>query len=278
MSTIQRQHYLQKLRREKWLIRLTQAAVLVVGIVAWEWLASLRIIDPFLFSRPSQIVALLSKMAAQGELLRHVGVTVGETVVGFLLGTVLGVGSAILLWWFPALARVMDPFLVVLNSTPKIALGPIFIVWMGNGYGAILTMALTISVITTITIIYSGFGEVPEGYVKLVQVFGGKRWATLCKVILPASVPTIIAALKVNIGLTLVGVIVGEFLVSKAGLGYLIIYGGQVFQLSLVIASIVVLALVAALMYQAVTWLEQRLVSGQRGLAGTARTRVGSGG
>ncbi|MZP28223.1 ABC transporter permease subunit [Heliobacterium undosum] len=255
---------------------LIQAGLLTAALVAWEVLADLRIIDPFLVSKPSQVAALLAKVAKEGELWHHVGVTVGETVAGFLLGTLLGLGVAILLWWFPALARLADPFLVVLNSTPKIALGPIFIVWMGDGVGAILTMALTISVITTITVIYAGFTEVSEGYVKLIRVFGGTRWDILCKVILPASVPTIVAALKVNIGLTLVGVIVGEFLVSKAGLGYLIIYGGQVFQLTLVIASIVILALMAAVMYQAVVWLEQRWVAG--GAPGNTRTRLGSGG
>ncbi|MTV48679.1 ABC transporter permease subunit [Heliobacillus mobilis] len=276
MSTIPRQQYLQKMRKEKWLIILTQAFILAAFIVAWEVMASARIIDPFLFSRPSQIIELLLKLAREGELFHHVAVTVGETLAGFFLGTFLGLLTAILLWWYPSLARLMDPFLVVLNSTPKIALGPIFIVWMGNGYGAILTMALTISVITTITVIYSGFTEVPEGYVKLIRVFGGNRWEILRKVILPASVPTIIAALKVNIGLTLVGVIVGEFLVSKSGLGYLIIYGGQVFQLTLVIASIVILAVVAAILYQFVAWFERRWISNPS--SGSARVRVGSGG
>ncbi|MBM7865353.1 ABC transporter permease subunit [Heliobacterium gestii] len=276
MSTIPRQEYLQRLRREKWRIGLIQGGLLIGALVAWEVLANQRVIDPFLVSKPSQIAALLLKLAEEGALWQHVAVTVGETIAGFLLGTILGLGAAILLWWFPALARLVDPFLVVLNSTPKIALGPIFIVWMGNGVGAILTMALTISVITTITVIYAGFTETPEGYIKLIRVFGGSRWDILRKVILPASAPTIVAALKVNIGLTLVGVIVGEFLVSKAGLGYLIIYGGQVFQLTLVIASIVILAVVAAVLYQAVAWLEQRWVSG--GSMGTTRARLGSGG
>lgn len=277
MSTEGRKTYLAKRRRQEFLIRFTQLAMLIVFVVSWELLARWKFIDAFIFSQPSRIWDLMLQLTQNGELLKHVGVTLGETVAGFVLGTIMGLLISVMLWWSPSLAKILDPYLVVLNATPKIALGPIFIVWMGNGYASILTMALTISVITTITIIYSGFGEVEQGYARLMQSFGSPRSQILLKVVLPASFQTIIAALKVNISLTLVGVIVGEFLVSKAGLGYLIIYGGQVFQLHLVIMSIVVLALMAYGLYQAVSILEKRLL-GAHGFAETMQRKIGAGG
>lgn len=164
-----------------------------------------------------------------------------------------------LLWWSDFLAEVLDPYLVVLNSLPKIALGPIIIVWFGAGPPAIITMALLISVIVTILGVYTGFAQVDQDKIKLLKTFGATKLQVLQKVILPASIPTVVSALKINVGLSWVGVIVGEFLVSRAGLGYLIVYGGQVFRLDLVMTSVIILGLAAALMYQGVVYLERCL-------------------
>jgi NitT/TauT family transport system permease protein len=169
-----------------------------------------------------------------------------------------------MLWWSSFLARVLDPYLVVLNSLPKIALGPIFIIWIGAGPSAIIVMALAISLIVTILEVLSGFLSVNPEKVKLVRTFGANRLQLFTKVVLPSNVPAIINALKINVGLSWVGVIVGEFLVSKAGLGYLIVYGGQVFQLDLVMTSVLILSAAAALMYQFVVWIEKLLIKNRQ--------------
>ncbi|MDI9442290.1 MAG: ABC transporter permease, partial [Bacillota bacterium] len=183
---------------------------------------------------------------------------------GFTTGTIAGILLAILLWWSPFLSRVMDPYIVVLNSIPKVALGPIFVVWLGTTITAVVAMAIAVSVIVAVMMMHTGFQEVDENQVKLVQTFGASKGQVLRKVIIPASLPTMIAALKVNVGLSLVGTIVGEFLASKAGLGYLIIYGGQVFNMSLVMGSVILLSIVSVILYYAVTLLEDRVTRGRR--------------
>ena len=193
----------------------------------------------------------IARLYAGGELFLHIGITLYETVLGFVLGTAAGTLIAVALWWSPALNRVLDPYLVVLNALPKIALGPILIVWFGAGITSIIVMALLISFVVTIMSVLAGFNEKTLGASKL-QIF--------TMVVLPASLPTIMNALKISVGMSWVGVIVGEYLVSKAGLGYLIVYGGQVFKLDLVMASIVVLCLLAALMYYGVAYMEKKLV------------------
>jgi len=166
----------------------------------------------------------------------------------------------VILWWSEFLSKVLEPYLVVLNSLPKVALGPVIIVWMGAGPGSIIVMALAISLIVTIMEVLNGFLTVDQNMIKLVQTFGANRFQILTKVVVPANFATIINSLKINVGLSWVGVIMGEFLVSKAGIGYLIIYGGQVFQLDLVMTSVIILALAATLMYQGVVYLERLLV------------------
>jgi len=250
-------NYLRERKAYKWKVMITQVIILVVLLVLWELAANMRWIDPFITSQPSRIVKTLISLHREGSLYYHIAVTVGETIVGFLSGTILGTLIAILLWWSDFLAQVLDPYLVVLNALPKIALGPILIVWIGNGAPAIITMALLISLVVTILGVYSGFMQVDADKIKLLKTFGATKKQILQKVILPASVPTIVASLKINVGLSWVGVIVGEFLVSRAGLGYLIVYGGQVFKLDLVMASVIILSVAAAVMYKAVVYLEE---------------------
>ncbi len=252
--------YLRARKRYRLKVIISRILLLVGIVVLWEAAAELRLVDPFITSQPSRVVRTLLMLHQQGVLYRHVGITVFETVVGFTLGTIAGTGVAVLLWWSDFLSDVLDPYLVVLNSLPKIALGPIIIVWMGQGMPAIITMALLISLVVTILGVYSGFSQVDSEKVKMLRTFGATRGQVLRMVILPASVPTIVSALKINVGLSWVGVIVGEFLVSRAGLGYLIVYGGQVFRLDLVMTSVIILAVAAAVMYQAVVWLERLIL------------------
>jgi len=248
--------YLRARRRRALAIAAGRLLLLAGLLLAWETAAARYWVNPMLTSRPSAILGTLLRLAEAGSLQRHVLVTLQETLAGFAAGMALGIAVAAALWWWPTLAEILDPYLVVLNALPKIALGPIFYVWLGDRW-SIYGMAVAISVIVTVTMLHAGFREVEPNQILVLRTFGATRGQIFRKVVLPASLPTVMAAVKVNIGLTLVGVIVGEFLSAKAGLGYLIIYGGQVFQMELVMTSVVILGLISALLYLLVTWLER---------------------
>ncbi|SFJ42571.1 ABC transporter permease [Thermoflavimicrobium dichotomicum] len=253
-------HYLRKSRLTQLWVWLLRFGILISLIWLWEWSTDSGILDPFLFSSPSRIWQLTSQLASSGELFHHIWLTSWETIVGFLLGTATGIALATLIWASPFLSQVLDPYLVVLNSMPKVALGPLFIVTMGAGFGSILAMAIAITVIVTTLVIHSSFQGVDASYSILARSFGASHTQIFLKIIFPACIPDMIATLKVNVGLAWVGVIVGEFLVSKAGLGYLIIYGFQVFNLTLVMVSLFIVAIISTVMYQLIAWLEQRLL------------------
>ena len=254
----ERKKYLRQIKKNKILVVLTRLAIVIVFIAGWEILANIGVIDSFIASSPSRIWNTFINLSSS-DLMMHVGVTCLETLIGFTLGTILGIAIAIV-WWSKFLSKVLEPFLVILNSLPKVALGPVIIIWVGAGMPAIITMALLISLIVTVMEILNGFLETDKEKIKMAQTFNANKSQTLTKIIIPANIPTFFNSLKVNIGLSLVGVITGEFLVSKAGLGYLIVYGGQVFQLDLVMTGVIILAIVAAIMYQAVVITERIIV------------------
>ncbi|WP_040949332.1 ABC transporter permease [Gorillibacterium massiliense] len=245
-------------------VHLVQAAIFILFMGIWELAGRMKWLNVLLFSYPSKIVRLLASMAEDGTLWPHLGMTVSETVIGFVLGTVCGTLLAVLLWWSPFIEKVLDPYIVVLNSMPKVALGPLFIVGLGPGMLSIIGTTLAVTVIITTLVVFSSFREVDANYVKVVRLFGGSRPQVFYKVILPAAYPSIVSTLKVNVGLAWIGVIVGEFLVSEKGLGYLIVYGFQVFNFTLVIGSLFLIAIVAAVMYQIVAWVERKLLKGKR--------------
>lgn len=234
--------------------------ILFFFLAAWELAASLGWIDPFIVSSPSRVFSTVARLYSENDLFHHIAITMYETVVGFLLGTVLGTLIAILLWWSRPLARILDPYLVILNALPKIALGPILIVWFGAGVKSIIIMGLLISLIVTVMSVLAGFNEITDEKQLLMRTLGASKLQILTMVVLPASIPTVMSALKISVGMSWVGVIVGEYLVSRAGLGYLIVYGSQVFKLDLVMASIVILCILAAIMYYGVAYLEKRFV------------------
>lgn len=254
------QEYLKKAKNRKIAIIITQILILVIFFVQWEITARLKIVDPFLVSQPSRIIKSLVKIYNEGTLFRHIWVTCYETIVGFVVGTLLGILIATILWWSDFICKVLDPYLVVLNALPKIALGPIIIFWAGNNQNSIIIIALMISLVVTIISVLSGFQEVDEDKIKLLKTFGANKFQILRYVVFPASIPTMISALKINVGLSWVGVIVGEFLVAKEGLGFLIVFGGQVAQLDMVMMSILILSLVAYLMYEVVALFEKKFV------------------
>lgn len=256
--------YKRRKRRISAGVGTTQFFLLLLFVAFWELAGRLRWIDPLLFSYPTKIFLQLNASMTDGSIWPHVAMTVIETVIGFALGTLIGTAIAAALWWFPFLSRVMDPYLVVLNSMPKVALGPIFIVLLGPGLMSIVAISLSVTVIITTINIYNRFREIDSGYIKVVRLLGASKPQLFRLVILPGSFPVIIATLKVNVGLSWVGVIVGEFLVAKLGLGYLIIYGFQVFNFTLVLSSLVVIGVVATVMYQLVAALERKLTQGWR--------------
>ena len=257
--SIDRQKYLKKVKLRKVEIFATQIFIVIAFIAIWEILAQTGKIDSFITSQPSRIVKTFMNLSSN-DLLEHLRITCTETLIGFGIGTFAGVVIAIILWWSPFISKVSEPFLVVLNSLPKTALGPVIIIWVGAGMPAIIVMALAISLIVTILEILNGFLHTEEEKIKMAKTFDANKIQILTKIVIPSNIPTFFNTLKVNIGLSLVGVISGEFLVSKGGLGYLIVYGGQVFQLDLVMTSVIILAVVAALMYESIVLLEKRFV------------------
>ncbi len=257
-------NYKRSLAREKKWVRFYQLLIFICFFSLWEIAGRREWIDPLLFSSPTKIWNLFLTKINDGTLLPHIGVTLFETVLGFILGTLLGAILAALLWWSARLAKVLDPYLVILNAMPKVALGPILIVGLGPGFISIIAMGTIISVIITTIVVYTSFNEVDSNYVKVLQTFGANKFQIFKEAVLPASFPTIVSTLKVNVGLSWVGVIVGEFLVSAKGLGYMIIYGFQVFNFTLVLLSLVIIAVFATIMYQGVELLEKRLVKTEK--------------
>lgn len=254
------ERYLKGKAGKKRLIISSQISLLLVFLGLWELLAYFKIINTFLVSSPSAIYHLLLEYIKDGSLFMHIGISLWETLLGFSIGTLMGIVVAIILWWSDTIAQIFDPFFVVLNALPKTALAPILIVWAGAGIQGIVVIAISISLVSTILAAYNYFTNVDPEKIKMLKSFGATKYQVLTKLILPANVKNIITIVKINIGLSWVGVIVGEFLVSRAGIGYLIVYGGQVFRLDLVMMGVFVLAICALLMYQLVDLIEKIII------------------
>jgi len=258
-SSLRYRVWLKRERRGRITVRAMQLLVLLAFLVLWEVLPRAHIVNPLLTSYPSALwptfVQLLKDTPQQASILSHTWATVLATVLGFTAAMMAGTAIAAALWWWSSLYKVLDPYLVVANAMPKTAFVPIFYIWLGATV-SIYGMSLAISLFITILMIYSGFQGIDPNKIKLAQTFGASKRQILTKVVLPGSVPTFIAALKVNAGLSLVGVIVGEFQSASLGLGYLIQYGSQIFKMNIVMTAITILAVVSSLMYLAIAWLE----------------------
>ena len=252
-------NYLRKQRTKKILITLIQISILIFVITLWELLAQLGIIDTFIMSSPVRIFKEFLRLL-NNNFMYHIGVTFLEALISFLIATIAGTIIAIILWWSEFLRKILDPYIVVLNSLPKIALGPIIIIWFGIGTTPIIVMAILIMIVITIISMLNSFTSCDENKVLLLKSMGANKLQILIKLILPNSLLEFISVLKINVGLTWVGTIMGEYLVSRAGLGHLIVYGGQVFNLDLVMASTVTLCVLASLMYFLVLLLEKLII------------------
>lgn len=259
MYTYSMEHinYLKKLKRERILISILRISILFIFIIIWELLARFNLINTFLYSSPSRIINTIIGLLESKELIKHILITMYEVLISFGISTILGILIASILWFNKRLSKVLDPYITIINSLPKVALGPLIIVWVGSSTNSIIFMALLISLFTTIINIYIGFTSINEDYITMMKSFKATKLQIFRLVIFPSSIENIISTLKVNISLTLIGVIMGELLVSKAGLGYLIMYGSQVFKLDLVISSIFILGIISYLMYFLVDYISK---------------------
>ena len=251
MSIYSKEHilFLKKKKKEKYLIIFFQLFILLLFLASWELLSKYNIINPFLYSSPSKIIKTIISLFNNKELFYHIGITIYEVLITFFLASIIGIIIAFILWNNKILSKIIDPYITILNSLPKVALGPLIIIWMGARINTIIFMALLISLFTTIINIYQGFISVNENYLTMLKSFKATKLQIFFKVVFPSNIMTILSTLKINISLSLIGVIMGELLVSKKGLGYLIMYGSQMFNLDLVITSIFLLSIISYLMY-----------------------------
>lgn len=252
--------YLKKKKIKKILIIFSQISILLVCILLWEYLANKEIINTFIYSSPSRMLNTIINLYVDNNLFNNIWTTVYETVISFSLATIFGTIIAIIFWYSKFFYKVMEPYLTVLNSLPKVALGPIIIIIFGANINSIIIMALLISLIITISNVYSGFINTDKNKIKLLNSFNATKWQILKYLVIPSNYHIIINSLKINVGMSLVGVIMGEFLVSKSGIGYLINYGSEVFNLDLVFAGIIILLIVSYLMYLVVLYIEKVLI------------------
>ncbi len=241
------------------MIKFYRVFFFVLFLALWESAARLKWIDSFFFSSPSLVVMKFWELCLDNSIFAHVGVTLLETIVSFLLVFLLSLLTATLLWYSKSISEITEPYLVVLNSLPKSALAPLIIVWLGTGVTTIIVAGMSVAVFGSIISFYTAFQQSDPEKIKLIQTLGGKRKDAFLQVILPSSIPVLLSTTKVNIGLSLVGVIIGEFLAARQGLGYLIIYGSQVFQLDLVITSIILLCIIAMGLYKIIQSLEHAI-------------------
>lgn len=258
------EEFMRRYRRQKKRVIFYRILILVLFFALWEGATRIQWIDPFIFSSPVRLVRAFIELLPGGAIFMHIGITLLETFLSFLLVLALGLLAAVILWWNNSISKVLEPYLIALNSLPKSALAPILIVWLGNNMKTIIVCAIMLAVFGTIINLYTDFITTDPDKILLVKTLGGKKTDILAKVILPQNFPALISSMKVNIGLCLVGVIIGEFLAANAGLGYLIIYGSQVFKLDWVMMSIVILCIIATLLYGIVNFLEKKFVTVQR--------------
>ena len=261
-QTVSKEHlrYLRRERTKSVGVNVARIAILFLFLALWELSAQNAWVNPFITSSPSRIYKTIIQLYKSGSLFHHVGTTLWETLAGFAIAVVVGYSVALILWWSDTVRRVCEPYLVVLNALPKIALGPLIIIWFGTGNEAIVFMTILIGLIVAILNMLNGFMATDKNKLLLLQSIGANKLQILTKLVIPSSLPNFISMLKINVGMAWIGSIMGEYIVSKAGIGYLIVYGGQVFKLDLVMSAVVILCVLAAAMYALVALLERLVI------------------
>lgn len=254
--SIEHKKYLSKLKKEKLIVSLFRLFIIIAFLTIWQILADTGYINTFLFSSPKDVIVTCFKLLNDGSLFEHTWITLYEVLVSFIISSIIGLVISTMLWSSSLIAKIIDPYLTILNSLPKVALGPLIIIWVGASINSIIFMALLISTFVTIINIYGGFVETNKSYITLLKSFGANKLRIFTKAVFPSNYVVVINSLKVNISMCLIGVIMGELLVSKKGLGYLIMYGSQVFNINLVITSVVILGIISYLMYWVISKFE----------------------
>ena len=257
----EQKEFLKKYKLNKLVILFVQIIIIVIFFGTWEYLSKNNIINSFVFSSPSKVINTIYGLYLKENLFNHIWVTVYETIIAFLIGLILSIGISILLYLSNILYKVLDPFLTCLNSLPKVALGPMIIIITGANTKSIILMAILINVIVSIVVITNGFYSTDKTRLKLMKSFKASKLQILRYLVIPSNYKTIISSFKLSISMSLIGVITGEFLVSQAGLGYLIIYGTQIFNLDLVISGILLLIIISYILYEIVLYIEKLLLS-----------------
>ena len=260
MFTYEHKLYLKKIKKNKIIIRIFQIFIISLFLVMWELLSRLNIINSFLSSSPTKVYKTIISLIKANNLFNHIYITTYEVLLSFFLANIIGFIIASIMWFNKNIYKIIDPYLTILNSLPKVALGPLIIIWIGANTNSIIFMAIMISVFITIINIYNGFISTDSYYITLLKSFNASKMQIFTKLIIPSSKNNIINCLKINISMSLIGVIMGELLVSKEGLGYLIMYGSQVFNINLVITGVVLLALLSYIMYFIISYIEKRMV------------------
>ena len=247
-------------KRKRYSLIFWQILIVILFFGLWELLTQAKLIDSFLISSPSKIINKLILYINNGEIIKHVGISLLEVMLGMIVGTILGIIVASMLWFSERLAKILDPFIMVLNALPKTALAPIMIIWAGTGVKGIVVVALSILLVITIISTYNYMINIEEEKIKMMKSFNATKIQIFFKLVIPSNYINIINIVKINIGMAWIGVIVGEFLVSRAGIGYLIMYGGQVFDMDLVMMGVFVLAILAFLMWKIVDSFEKYIM------------------
>ncbi len=241
-------------------IRLWRWGLLLALILMWELGSRTGLIDPFFFSRPTEILQTAVTKWQTGQLWRDIRYTAASTLLGFTLGTAVGSLAGLLFWFSRPVALVAEPWMIVLNALPKLALAPVLVIWFGIGFTSKVVLAFLMTVIVAAMSAYGGVQTADPALQTLLISLGANRRQIFLTLIVPSAMPSIITGLRVNIALAMAGAIVGEFIASDRGLGRMIVYAGTVFDLKLVWVGVVVLSLVSVLMYAAVVLLERLLL------------------
>ena len=260
MNSLEHKKYLKNIKKHKFKITIYQIAILILFIFSWQVLANLKLINTFIYSSPLDILKTLINLATTNNLIYHIYITLLEVIISFILCSLIGLLVASIMWSNKTLAKVLEPYLTIINSLPKVALGPIIIIWFGANNKSIIVLSLLISVFITIINLHSGFINIDSNKLKLFKVLKATKLQTYFKLVIPNSYLVIINCMKVNISMSLIGVIMGEFLVSKAGIGYLIMYGSNVFNLDLVITGVFILGVISTILYLLIALIERRLL------------------
>ncbi|GAC1407800.1 MAG: ABC transporter permease [Candidatus Velthaea sp.] len=240
-----------------------QLGVLAAIVALWQIGANTHYINGTLFGSPAGIAASALRTWNDGSLVTDSALTLWEAVAGFVLGTLLGSAGGLGLWYAPFLARVVEPAAVALNGVPKIAMGPLIIIWLGAGVASKIVLAFVSTAVVAFLAAYAAAREVDPDLVTSLRSMGATRVQTFRTLLVPGSLPLMFSAMRINVGFALVGAVVGEFIASAHGLGHAVFVAGNLFDLNTVWLGIIVLSLIAAVMYAALGAAERALVKGR---------------